>query len=221
MNSQVRFASVRLGPYLTILQKTTRVCTLARKNVKSHVVDGWAMIMCKECHSGKCFTHILEAGIHSSEALLTVELDKTHGKWHSIHTNRQKHYDDAVPPLISAARQGDKTEIDRRLVYFARTFQTPRPLSKWVSLGFYDKELPDPEEVSCHPIHAGFTLTGCLAGPTRPYLSNKLQARNPRNYRGAPGPVSSPLGPPRCTCHNRNLAEAETLVTIIKFTTGT
>lgn len=143
-------ASVLLGKRREILnsQKTTRTCTLTRKGTKSHVVDGWAIVMCGGCHSGKCFTHILEAGIHSSEALMVVELDKKGGGWHSIHTNRQKRYEeDVVPRLIWATKKGDKTEIEERLVYFARTFQTPRPLSEWVSLGFYDKELPDLEDV--------------------------------------------------------------------------
>lgn len=118
-------------------------------------MDGWTIIMCKECHSGKCFIHILEAGIHSSEALMIVDIDRTYRKWHSIHTNKQGHYQNAVPGLILATKLGDKTEINDRLVHFARTFQTPRPMSKCVSLGFYDKELPNPEEVSCQLIHAG------------------------------------------------------------------
>lgn len=148
LNSQVCSLPVGPLPDLTATQRTTRTCTVARKKEKSHVVDGWAIIMCKECHSGKCFAHILDTGIHSSEALMTVEFDKTYSKWHSIHTNRQGHYQEAVPGLILAAKVGDRTEIDDRLVHFARTFQTPRPMSKWVSLGFYDKELPDPEEAS-------------------------------------------------------------------------
>jgi hypothetical protein len=177
------------------------------------------MIMCKECHSGKCFTHILEAGIHSTEALMTVELDKTYGKWHSIHTNRQKHYDDAVPRLLWAVKNGDKTEIDHRLVYFARTFQTPRPLNKWVSLGFYDKDLPDPEEVSDHLFHIRFTLNGYSGGPTRPYHGNRLRTCHSSNHGRGPGPTppSSP-GLPRRTRHSRSLhTEAETLVGTINF----
>jgi hypothetical protein len=117
--------------------------------VKSHVVAGWAIIMCKVCHSGRCFAHVLEAGIHSSEALMTVEYDKSYGKWHLLHTNRQKRYENAVPELVQAIKLGNPTTIPDRLAYFARTFQTPRPLSKSVSFGFYDKKLPDPEEVSC------------------------------------------------------------------------
>lgn len=134
----------------TVPQKVIRTCTI-RKNgqSQSHVVDGWAIIMCKDCHAGKCFVHILEAGIHSSVALMTVDHDKTYGKWHSSHTNRQKRYESAVPTLIWSTRMGDPTTIADRLVYFARSFQTPRPLSEQVSLGFYDKKLPDPEEVSC------------------------------------------------------------------------
>jgi len=149
LNTQVCSVSHRTVTIFTFPQKTTRSCTLGRKGAKSHVVDGWAIIMCKECHSGKCFTHILEAGIHSSEALMTADLDKTYGRWHSIHTNRQKRYETAVPGLLLAMKLGDKTSIDHRLVYFARTFQTPRPLSERVLLGFYDKKLPSPEEVSC------------------------------------------------------------------------
>jgi len=132
-------------------QKTTRTCTQGKG--KSHVVDGWAIIMCRECHSGKCFAHILGAGIHSSEALVTVDLDKTYGRWHSIHTNRRERYEKAVPHLIWATKMGHKSPISDRLVYFARTFQTPRPLSEPVTFGFYDRKLPDPEQVSCHPIY--------------------------------------------------------------------
>ena len=90
---------------------------------------------------------------------MTVELDKKGGKWHSIHTSRQKRYEeDVVPRLIWTTKKGDKTEIEDRLVYFARTFQIPRPLSEWVSLGFYDKELPNLEDVSSHPFCTEFTL---------------------------------------------------------------
>lgn len=152
------------------------MCTIAHKKEKSHLADGWAVVMCKECHSGKCFAHILEAGIHSSEALMTAELDKTDRKWHSVHMSRQGHYQDAVPDLIWATKVGNKTEIDDRLVHFARTFQTPRPLSKWVSLGFYDQELPDPEEVSRKLIFAGHVLifSSYLGGRTRCCLGAKL-----------------------------------------------
>ena len=80
---------------------------------------------------------------------MTVDHDKTHGKWHSIHTNRQKRYENAVPGLLQAMKSGDPTAITDRLVYFARTFRTPRPLNEWISFGFYDRKIPNPEEVSC------------------------------------------------------------------------
>lgn len=70
---------------------------------------------------------------------MTVELNKKNGSWHSIHTNRQKRYEDAVPKLIWAIKTGSKTAIDLRLVYFARTYKDPRPLSNRVTFGFYDK----------------------------------------------------------------------------------
>ena len=89
---------------------------------------------------------------------MTVEHDKKCGKWHSTHTSRQKSYEDVLPGLIRATKKGEKTEIDHRLAYFAQTFQTPRPLSRWVSLGFYDKEQPDLEEVSYQFIHMKFVL---------------------------------------------------------------
>lgn len=109
--------------------------------------------MCKDCHSGKCFVHILEAGIHSSEALMTVDHDKTYKKWHSIHNNRQKSYENALPGLLRAMKLGNPTVITDRLVHFARSFRIPRPLSERVSLGFYDRKLPSPEEVSCQFVY--------------------------------------------------------------------
>lgn len=132
--------------------------------------------MCKECHSGRCFVHILEAGIHSSEALMIVEHDKTFGKWHSAHTSRQKRYENVVLGLIRAMKMGDKTEISDRLVYFARTFQNARPLSEQVSPGFYDKEVPNPEEVRCQLIRIGFTFiwSSHLGRPTRPGFGDGL-----------------------------------------------
>lgn len=87
---------------------------------------------------------------------MTVGLDESYERWHSIHNTRQKRYEDAVPGLLWATKVGDKTAIDHRLVYFARTFQTPRPLSQQVTLGFYDKKLPDPEEVSRQLIYVEF-----------------------------------------------------------------
>lgn len=107
---------------------------------------------------------------------MTIELDKTHRKWHSIHTIRQGRYQTAVPGLIRATKLGDKTEIDDRLVHFARTFQTPQPLSAYVSLGFYDKKSLHPEEVSYLLTHAGYTLIQlmCPGGPTRFCLGVEL-----------------------------------------------
>ena len=117
--------------------------------MKSHVVDGWAIIICKDCHSGRCFVHILEAGIHSSEALMTADPGSTHRKWHPMHINRQKRYESAVPGLLRAMELGSPTAITDRLVYFAQTFRTPRPLSGGLSFGFYDRKLLNPDEVSC------------------------------------------------------------------------
>jgi hypothetical protein len=88
---------------------------------------------------------------------MTVELDKTYGRWHSIHTNRRESYEEAIPRLLWATKMGAKTPIDHRLVYFARIFQTPRPLSKQITFGFYDKKLPDPEEVSRPLVCAEFS----------------------------------------------------------------
>ena len=88
---------------------------------------------------------------------MTVELDKTYGRWHSIHTNRRESYEGAIPRLLWATKMGAKTPIDHRLVYFTQTFQTPRPLSKQVTFGFYDKKLPDPEEVSHQLVCMGFS----------------------------------------------------------------
>ena len=88
---------------------------------------------------------------------MTVELDKTYGKWHLTHTNRRESYEGAIPRLLWAAKMGDKTPINHRLVYFARTFQTPRPLSNQVTFGFYDKKLPDPKEVSRQLVCAQFS----------------------------------------------------------------
>jgi len=84
---------------------------------------------------------------------MTVDLDKTFKKWHSIHTSRQKVYENAVPGLLQAVKSGDPTTITDRLVHFARTFRTPRPLSERVSFGFYDKKLPNPDEVSCQLVY--------------------------------------------------------------------
>jgi len=78
---------------------------------------------------------------------MTVELDNTYGKWHSIHANRRESHEGPIPRVKWTTKTGAKTPIDRRLVHFAQNFQTPRPLSKQVTFGFYDKNLPDPEEV--------------------------------------------------------------------------
>lgn len=84
---------------------------------------------------------------------MTIDHDKTHGKWHSTHINRQKRYESAVSGLLRAMKSGDPTTITDRLVYFAQTFRTPRPLSENLSLGFYDRKLPNTEEVSCQCLY--------------------------------------------------------------------
>lgn len=84
---------------------------------------------------------------------MTVDLDETYGKWHSIHTSRQKLYEKAVPGLLEAMKLGNPTTIADRLVHFARTFRIPRPLSERVSFGFYDKKLLNPDGVSCQLVY--------------------------------------------------------------------
>ena len=108
-----------------------RTCTL-RGGKPSHVVSSNSLINCKKCHAAKCFRHILEGNVHSSEALLANAADQDSTIWHKLHKNaRQRTIPSHDPQRQSAA-------ITEQLVSFSLNFSSISPVNSEMSAGFYD-----------------------------------------------------------------------------------
>ena len=91
-----------------------------------------SVINCKKCHAAKCFQHILNGNVHSSEALLATVADSDSTAWHQLHLNaRQRN----VPSRRTSAPTVDVVE---QLAFFALNFSSTSPVNGETSAGFYD-----------------------------------------------------------------------------------
>lgn len=106
-------------------------CT-PRGGESSHTMSPNALINCKKCHAAKCFRHILNGSVHSSEALLAVSADSCGTTWHQLHKTARRR------DLPSHWTQGQPVGHAERLVFFALGFLSTSPVNGETSLGFYD-----------------------------------------------------------------------------------
>lgn len=116
-----------------ILMKSQRgrTCT-PRNGQRSHMVSPNSLINCKKCHAAKCFRHILNSNVHSSEALLANAADSDSTIWHQLHlAARQRD----VPSRLT---QRQPVGIAEQLVFFAVNFSSTSPVNGETSVGFYD-----------------------------------------------------------------------------------
>lgn len=94
------------------------------------------MINCRKCHAAKCFSHILQAQVHSSEALLANAADSNSNLWHQFHqTARQRDPVSSDDPMMLLNNA-------ERLVFCAIKFPNGLALGSSTSAGFYDVSTP-------------------------------------------------------------------------------
>ena len=109
-----------------------RTCT-PRGGKNSHMMPPDSLINCKKCHAAKCFRHILNGKVHSSEALLANAADSDSTAWHQLHLTA-RHRD--VPSRMT---QRQPIGIAEQFVFFALNFSSTSPENGETSVGFYDR----------------------------------------------------------------------------------
>lgn len=91
------------------------------------------------CHNGRCFQHLLENGIHSSEAVLLWHSDVTRKVWHARHIGAGKGvYGLGLGDVEKAGREGISLTVRFQLVAMAQKYPDCRPLNSRVKRGWYD-----------------------------------------------------------------------------------
>jgi hypothetical protein len=112
--------------------KRGRTCTPRRGGERSHTMPPYFLVNCKKCHAAKCFRHILDMNVHSSEAILAVAADPSGIVWHQLHQNARQR------DLPSHWIQRQPVGLAERLVFFASNFSSTSPVNGETSIGFYD-----------------------------------------------------------------------------------
>ena len=96
---------------------------------ESHDTDAFNHLICKPCHAGRCFWHILTTfNTHVAEALLVDSKDPENA-WHA------KHRDKSEEPVSS-------TTLATRMAVAAKILDSCCPIdSKRAKAGFYDMHI--------------------------------------------------------------------------------
>ena len=120
----------------TRLMELQRGRTCTPRSRSSHAVQPSYLINCKKCHSAKCFWHILDGNVHSSEALLASAADPSSAIWHQIHQMARRR------DVTQHRTQGQPVDVAERFLFFALKFSGTSPVSGETSVGFYDGHGP-------------------------------------------------------------------------------
>lgn len=109
------------------------------------MVPHWSAVYCSSCHSSTCIMHLLEMGVHASQAFLALE--KTAWRtdpsphWHHFHQHARieaKHIEESL-------QNGEGVRLSAQLVCAAQDFRNSRTLNpKFTVGGFYDREVCAP-----------------------------------------------------------------------------
>lgn len=103
-----------------------------------HVVYRSSQLYCKKCHSGLCFKHILDLGVHSAEAVVVYQSDSSHTGWHAHH--RDKTIRDQILEAEKAEKDGTRCDVRHKLALTAGKFDTCMPSNpRFTKAGWYDK----------------------------------------------------------------------------------
>jgi hypothetical protein len=105
-----------------------------------HVAHAANVLPCKKCHKSRCFIHLAESGIHSSEAIVLYTKSLDDGSWHLIHTKAP------IPDgeAILASCDDSSNQMGQKLAYAALSFQHCQPLNiPYIKLGWYDRLKPN------------------------------------------------------------------------------
>ncbi|KAH9842763.1 uncharacterized protein C8Q71DRAFT_219439 [Rhodofomes roseus] len=126
----------------------------------SHQLPYLSTIYCHGCHHSWCLTHLLESGIHASEAFLALpkELGKAdNGQWHQVHGRAKLNFGNIKPALTSVEKTGtfapEAAKLGARLVLAALRFRNCRAVNSMFTVpGFYDHDVSIRESDVAAPV---------------------------------------------------------------------
>ena|ERR1700728_3825738 len=105
----------------------------------SHKVDSLSSLVCKKCHTSKCFHHLLMLQhIHSAEALLSHRRDNQHEDWHKRHLKAE--VEKAKSEVAHALETSTRLDLRHQLAEVASKFPFCHPVKPLlVKCGWYDQ----------------------------------------------------------------------------------
>lgn len=113
----------------------TRSC---RATKIKHTVPYDSSIGCKECHSSKCFVHLLELGVHCAEVFSVNKNDPE--SWHKYHQAAKNLFKDSQDDIGQAEKRGVAPILKYKLTTMAQGYGVCKPISPYTSLGWYDNQ---------------------------------------------------------------------------------
>ncbi|KAH7929751.1 hypothetical protein BV22DRAFT_107094 [Leucogyrophana mollusca] len=107
----------------------------------SHVAIASSVILCKGCHSGRCFSHVLEMNlVHSAEAILLSRADASDQRWHQHHKQSKAKFEVARPKILRDEEEAVRPDMRHKLVHLALNFRTSTAVNpRLTKHGWYDE----------------------------------------------------------------------------------
>ncbi|TDL24859.1 hypothetical protein BD410DRAFT_64817 [Rickenella mellea] len=160
------------------LKKPERSCLprFAGSRGGPHIVPRISALSCKKCHNAKCFTHIIEFGIHASEALIKHVRDPEHEEWHAFHLMERGKVDTKHQEVKMGEVKGKPVDANYILMVAAQRFTYCHPLSPKTVIGWYDDGYHNPESLT-----RTTPMTCQLSSPVPPQMT----------HHGCPSPSDS------------------------------
>lgn len=125
-------------------QSLFRMCSSRRKehdgNKGTHPTPLLITFRCRLCHASKCLGHVLDCGIHSTDAFIMHAKDSTNDQpWHDFHKQRSQSFVEERKKVEEAEEAGEPCNMKISLVIAAQRYPAcyVSAVAK-VATGWYD-----------------------------------------------------------------------------------
>jgi hypothetical protein len=113
---------------------------------RPHALPDTVILQCLKCHKGRCFVHLAECGVHSSEAITFHKMSRDHSPWHNLHLARRRTRASDKETILAAEVSGDgfANLMGQKLAIMALSYPHCQPLNvSHIKLGWYDRVKSD------------------------------------------------------------------------------
>ena len=103
---------------------------------RTHSLSG---VPCGPCHSGRCYNHWIESGLHTTELFRIRAIAATHPLLHELHIRSNEQIQAAYAPVVAAEKDGGACDMAVKLAYLATKYRNCHPSGQSLRFGWYDR----------------------------------------------------------------------------------